>query len=196
MKKLILASTSKRRQELLKLIDYPFDVIAPSDDEILDLNASPTEQLLKLAQKKAEEVFDKHPDAIVIGSDTSIIFENDILGKPHSIDHAFEMLKKLQGKKHEVITTVAMISKEKKRIFKKSAFITFYPMSDYEIREYVKTKEPLDKAGSYGIQGKAAIYIENMEGDYYTVMGLPIAAVYQSLKHDFKLFDKKRSLKK
>lgn len=78
MKKLILASTSKRRQELLKLIDYPFDVIAPSNDEILDLNASPTEQLLKLAQKKAEEVFDKHPDAIVIGSDTSIIFENDI----------------------------------------------------------------------------------------------------------------------
>ncbi len=190
MKKLILASASPRRFELMSLLNYPYEVVIPLNEEVVDETLSLRKQVESLALDKATEVFTSHTDAIVIAADTVIQFESTLMGKPHTEKNAFKMLKKLQGETHEVITVVAILSSTKTKIFSEVTEVTFNPMSDQEIKEYIDTKEPLDKAGAYTIQEKGALFIQGIKGDFYTVMGLPISKVYQILKEDFKLYNK------
>ncbi len=188
MKQLILASASPRRKALMAHFEYPFESITPIKDEVLDDTLSIPKQIQKLSYDKAFEIFEKYPDAIVIGADTAISFEHEVLGKPHTKENAIKMLKRLQGNTHTVITAVSIISKEKEHSFISQTSVTFYEMNDEEIENYVNTKEPLDKAGAYTIQEKGARFIKEIQGDYYTVMGLPVSKLYQVLKEDFHLY--------
>lgn len=182
-KNLILASGSPRRKELLELCGIPFEVEVADIDERLDLAADLEDEIKKLAYRKAEKVFENHPDAIVIGSDTIVVIDQEVLGKPKTDENARIMLKKLSGKVHQVITGVCVLSAERCESFAVSTDVEFFPLSEEEISDYVATKEPLDKAGGYGIQGKGALLIKGINGDYYSVMGFPISRVNQVLNH-------------
>ena len=140
----------------------------------------------ELALRKAEAAAAEEEDALVIGADTIVAADGKILGKPHSREEAFAMLSMLQGRTHQVYTGVALILKEsgaeRRQVFSEKTDVTMYSMTEQEIRAYINTGEPMDKAGAYGIQGRAAIYIERIDGDYNNVVGLPIARLYQELK--------------
>lgn len=185
-KRLILASGSPRRKELLAYCDIPFGVITADIDETIDLNANLNDEIQKLATRKAQKVFDEHKDAIVIGSDTIVVLDHEVLGKPKNEERSVSMLKKLSGRVHQVITGVCIMSDEKCDTFSISTDVEFFDLSDEEIDEYVSTKEPFDKAGGYGIQGKGALLIKGIQGDYYSVMGFPISRVNQALKRYLK----------
>ena len=182
--KIILASGSPRRKELLAQIELPFEVIAKEIDETLDNEGSLRDQIETLSFKKALAVFQDHKDRIVIGADTLVTINNERLGKPKDEEDAYRMLSELAGKTHDVITAVSIISPKMSETFSSVSMVTFYPMSDKEIREYIASKEPMDKAGAYAIQGLGAKYIKGIVGDYYAIMGLPIGEVYHRiLKH-------------
>lgn len=180
-KKIILASQSPRRRELIGLLGLPFAVVGPNCEEILDPTLPIDKRIEKLAYDKALSVFQDHKDNIVIGSDTVVVCDGEILGKPKDDQDAKEMLRKLSGNTHAVITGVAILSDTREEIFSVGTLVTFNDLSEAEIDSYVATKEPLDKAGAYGIQGKGALFIRGIEGDYYSVMGLPVSAIYESL---------------
>ena len=182
MRKLILASQSPRRKELLEKCGYPFDVIVADIDESIDSSLTLENAIQQLAYKKAKKIFDDYPDAIVIGSDTIVSINKKILGKPKDEQEAFNMLKLLSGKTHEVITGLTILTKEKKYNHVSVNKVTFYDLSDEEIYKYISTKEPMDKAGSYAIQGIASRYIKSIDGDYYAIVGLPVSVVYHILK--------------
>lgn len=182
MKKYILASKSPRRKEILSLCNIDFDIIVSDADETMNPDNDLKDEIQKLAMKKAKAVFDTHTDSIVIGADTIVVFNNKILGKPKDEQDAFNMLKMLQGNTHEVITGVCFMSKEKTSTLANVSLVHFDTMSDEEILEYIATKDPLDKAGSYGIQGLASKYIKGIEGDFFSIMGLPLHDVYTLLK--------------
>ena len=180
---IILASASPRRKELLRLITDEEFIILPSDSEAETDNASsPQAAVERVALLKAQDIFCKNPEATVIGADTSVYFEGKHLGKPKDEEEAFLMLRSLSGKTHHVITAVAVLSEKKKTVFSETAEVTFNELDDGEIREYIKSREPMDKAGAYGIQGKGACFIKGIKGDYYTVMGLPVSRLYNVLK--------------
>lgn len=182
MAKLILASSSPRRKELLSLLKIPFDIIVSDVDETIDHNNDLTKEIENLSYRKAYAVFKNHEDKIVIGSDTIVILDNKVLGKPHSLLEAKEMLRGLSNNTHTVLTAVTILSKDHKETFSNKALVTFNEMTDEEIDDYIKTNEPLDKAGSYAIQGDGAKFIKSINGDYYTIVGLPISEVYNRLK--------------
>lgn len=182
MTKIILASKSPRRRELMELLHIPFDVIVSDIDEQIDPQNDLVKEIEKLSYRKAEAVFKDHPDALVIGSDTIVKIGNDILGKPKDIEQAEAMLKELSDNTHEVVTGVSILYKDQTETFSSVAKVTFYPLDEKEISEYIATNEPMDKAGSYAIQGDAAKFIRSIEGDYYTIVGLPIAELYHRLK--------------
>lgn len=182
MQPIILASTSPRRKELFQLLDLSFTIESAEVDEQYEDHLTPQEIVMTLAERKALAVFDKHPEAIVIGSDTIVVHQNKILGKPLNKQEAFDMLKRLSGDIHSVLTGVSIISQRKKVNFFREALVHFSILSDQEIEGYISTDEPYDKAGGYGIQGRAAKFIESIRGDYYTIMGLPVNALYQHLK--------------
>ncbi len=182
MTRIVLASKSPRRRELMELLHIPFDVIVSDIDEQIDPQNDLVREIEKLSFRKAEAVFKDHPDALVIGSDTIVKIGNDILGKPKNIEQAEAMLKELSGKTHEVVTGVSILYKDRTETFSSVAKVTFYPLDEKEISEYIATNEPMDKAGSYAIQGDAAKFIRSIEGDYYTIVGLPIAELYHRLK--------------
>lgn len=189
MKQIILASQSPRRKELLEKCGYPF-ITEPADiDETLNPSLSLQGAIKDLAARKAEHIFEKHPDAIVIGSDTIVTIENEVLGKPKDDAHAFTMLRKLQGRTHEVITGIAIFSNEEKWTDVSISKVTFSPMSDAEIKAYIATKECNDKAGAYAIQGYGGRYITHIEGNYYSIMGLPLSKVYEQLKKEYAVSD-------
>lgn len=179
---IILASTSPRRRELLELLEIPFTTISANVNEDFDPQLLPQEIVMILAERKAQAVFNEHPESIIIGSDTIVVFQKEILGKPSNPQEAFNMLRKLSGNTHSVLTGVSILSPNKKETFYCEAFVRFSQLTDEEIKNYVQTEEPYDKAGGYGIQGKAAKFIEAIQGDYYTIMGLPVNALYQHLK--------------
>lgn len=185
MKNIILASASPRRRELLEQAGFLFEVKVSDAEEIITEKA-PAKIVEELALRKAGAVAAAEEDALVIGADTIVAISGEILGKPHSREEAFAMLSKLQGKTHQVYTGVALLSKEagaeSRKVFSEKTDVTMYPMTDREIWQYIDTGEPMDKAGAYGIQGRAAIYIEKINGDYNNVVGLPIARLYQELK--------------
>ncbi len=182
MRKVILASQSPRRKELLEMTGVPFEVIPSHSTEVIDHNRPLTEAIELVAYAKAKEVFLRHPDAVVIGSDTIVTIDNRILGKPKDSADALSMLKELNGRVHQVITGVAILSKEGEEMFSSVTDVEFFEMSEEELQEYVNSKEPMDKAGAYGIQGKGFCLVKKINGDYYTVVGLPLALVAKKLK--------------
>lgn len=181
---LILASGSPRRRELFELAGLSFEVV-PSQVEEVITKESPEEIVKELATQKAKDVWEqtgkKHS---VVGADTIVAYGNEILGKPKDEQDAFRMLSMLSGKIHQVYTGVCVIRDGKEHTFFEKTDVAFYPMTKEEIRHYIDTKEPMDKAGSYGIQGKAAVFIKGICGDYYNVVGFPIARFLQEMKRE------------
>ncbi|WP_054743584.1 Maf family protein [Cellulosilyticum ruminicola] len=181
---MILASASPRRHELIKLLVDKITIQTKEVEEIIDLKASPQKNVQDLARLKALAVAQENEDKLVIGADTVVCLDGQIMGKPTNKQEAKEMLRKLSGRTHEVCTGVALIQKSKgiDHTFVETTNVTMKALSDEEIDYYVSTKEPMDKAGSYGIQGKGALYISHIDGDYYNVMGLPVHRLYETLK--------------
>lgn len=179
---LYLASSSPRRQELLALAGISYTV-APSDvDEHFADGTPPEEAVCLLARRKAEACFARHPGAVVLGADTVVALEGQILGKPKTPEHAADMLRMLSGKTHEVFTGFCICTDDRCDVAVERTEVTFYPLSEGEIQSYVATGEPMDKAGAYGIQGRGALLVKGIDGDYYNVMGLPIARVARILR--------------
>ncbi len=177
---MILASASPRRKELLTYIIPRFDVVPSGIDETA--SGTPAEQVKKLALDKALDVASKHPDALVIGADTLVAAGRRVLGKPASEAEAADMLRLLSGREHKVYTGVAVVSDGAAKADVNMTRVLFAPLSDAEIRDYIKTGEPMDKAGAYGIQGYGGKFIRAVHGCYFNVMGLPLNMLYNMLK--------------
>ena len=208
--RLVLASASPRRRELLSQIGLEFTVMPSTKEE----NAKTTEAgalVQELSRQKAVDIWEqlsggqgqnpdadqeqiseetqepnlngkRQPELLVIGADTVVCCEGKILGKPHSREAAAEMLTALQGRSHEVYTGVTLYSQSETVTFFESTQVEFYPMTEVEISEYIDSKEPMDKAGAYGIQGLGARFVKGIRGDYNNVVGLPVGRLYQELK--------------
>lgn len=187
MKKIILASGSPRRRELMTQIGLTFTVVPSQVEEVIRYTR-PDQIVEDLSRQKAEDIAaGSEPGTIIIGADTVVAVEGEILGKPHTPERARAMLEKLQGRSHQVYTGVTIIEKMAggacwTTTFSEQTDVHLYPMTEEEIRRYVATGDPLDKAGAYGIQGVFAAYIEGITGDYYNVVGLPVGRLYQELK--------------
>ena len=188
MKKIILGSGSPRRKELLSQIGVPFEVRVSEKEEIYT-QTIPKEIVKELALMKAENVASEIPakSTIVIGADTVVVHQDQILGKPKDEQDAFRMIQSLQGDVHQVYTGGAILDFDgngEKTVISHAVEtrVSVNPMSEEEIWKYVQSKEPMDKAGAYGIQGKFSAFIEKIEGDYFNVVGLPVSYVYQILK--------------
>lgn len=181
MKHIILASASPRRKEILELADLKFDVM-PSDAQEITTKTAPNEVVMELASIKAKDIYKKsEKQSMIVGADTVVEYQGQILGKPTDKADAKRMLTMLSGQTHEVYTGVCVIEDGKTKTFYEETKVTFYEISDEQINHYIKTGEPMDKAGSYGIQGKAAVFIKGIEGDYYNVVGFPIARFLQEI---------------
>ncbi len=179
--RIILASQSPRRRELLKTIFENFEIIPSSCEEVVPNNISTQNVAEFLANLKANDIAKKYPEALVIGADTVVIAENEILGKPKNEAQAKEMLNKLSGKTHTVITGVSLCFNGKNCSFSEITEVEFFDLSNDEIENYVKTHEPMDKAGAYGIQGKGSLLVKRIDGDYFNVVGLPIAKLKREI---------------
>ena len=181
MKHIILASASPRRKEILELADLKFDVM-PSDAQEITTKTAPNEVVMELASLKAKDIYKKsEKQSMIVGADTVVAYQGQILGKPTDKADAKRMLTMLSGQTHEVYTGDCIIEDGKTKPFYEETKVTFYEISDEQIDHYIKTGEPMDKAGSYGIQGKAAVFIKGIEGDYYNVVGFPIARFLQEI---------------
>lgn len=183
MKRLILASKSPRRKELLERCGLPFEAVPADLNEVIDCGLALTDAIQKLALQKATAVLKQYPDAIVIGSDTIVVQNGECLGKPKNREDAKRMLRELSGNMHEVITGLAFVSDKKTHTDVSVSKVTFQVLTEEEIERYVESGEADDKAGAYGIQGQAGLWIQHIEGDYYSIMGLPLNLVYNELKH-------------
>lgn len=167
---------------------YEFCAIPAVGEEDMSAQASVEELTMNLSLAKAREIFEAHAGDVVIGSDTVVAIGGEVLGKPKNREDAKEMLQLLSGKSHTVYTGVAIISPQAEEVFCAAADVEFYPLTDREIEEYLDTDEYKDKAGAYGIQGFGALLIKGIRGDYYTIMGFPIAEVARRLKKYEKYF--------
>ena len=181
MKKIILASASPRRKELLETAGLEFEICVSDADESVPGGTLPVDAAKMTATKKALAVAESHKDDIVIGADTIVVAGGKILGKPKNEANAEAMLTMLSGIEHEVITGVCLASGEEIISFAQISKVKFYDLSAEEIRAYVATKEPMDKAGAYGIQGKGCTLVEKIEGDYFNIVGLPVARVAREI---------------
>ncbi len=186
----ILASASPRRKELLEQAGISFTIM-PSSAEEKTIDDAPNVIVENLAFTKANDIYqqlkkEKRDNFIVIGADTIVHYNGDILGKPEDEQEAYDILSMLSDRTHQVYTGVCIIHKgsngKQIEIFSERTDVTFYPLTSYEIKNYIETGDPLDKAGSYGIQGPFAIHIREIKGDYNNVVGLPIAKLYQTMK--------------
>ncbi len=181
---IILASQSPRRAHLLQQIGLSFTVIPSQIVEEIDGNSSPKENVERLSLHKAEDVAGRLGAGVVIGSDTIVVIDGIVLGKPRSSDEAKSMLRTLSGRTHTVFTGFALVDASSKKTYIASASteVTFRPLAEKEIAEYVTSGSPMDKAGSYGIQDDfGAVFVERINGDYYTVVGFPLSKFYSSL---------------
>lgn len=187
--KIILASGSPRRRELLEQTGYEFEIEVSDADENIQAD-DPGELVEQLSFRKADAVARKHLQeqaCMVIGADTVVVQDREVLGKPNGEQGAVEMLKELSGRTHQVYTGVSLFLIKDGKLTASQSFhvctdVTMRPMSDREIADYVATGEPMDKAGAYGIQGKAAVFISGIHGDYYNVVGLPVCETVQQLQ--------------
>lgn len=189
MEKIVLASASPRRRELLERAGIGFAVIPSKGEE--DIQGNSPEQVVEMLSRTkafsvADELMENREAELVIGADTIVAFQNKILGKPADEQEAFETLKLLAGKAHQVYTGVTILvrngEKWEPHSFSECTDVEFYTVSDNEILDYVKTGEPMDKAGSYGIQGRFGVYVKGIRGDYNNVVGLPLGRLFYEMK--------------
>ncbi len=190
---IILASGSPRRAELMKQVGLDFRISICPTDESYDPSLSPADIVMELSLRKADAVFDKEmpeKDTVVIAADTIVSLDNEILGKPKDRADAVRMLTELSGRKHQVYTGVTLYYYAGGRVFVENfadcADVYFRELTSDIINEYVDSWEPMDKAGAYGIQGLGAILVDKIDGDYYTIVGLPISKVYHSIRNNSK----------
>lgn len=198
MEKIILASSSPRRRELMAQAGFAFEVLVSEADETIEAE-TPGEMVEVLSERKAAAVAEEikkqgfaEESVLLVGADTMVAIDGKKLGKPKDKKGAEEMLEELSGRTHQVYTGVTLIRLKKaengsilqeSRTFSEGTDVSFYPLTKEEIRSYIATGEPMDKAGAYGIQGKAAVFVKEIKGDYNNVVGLPIARLYQELKN-------------
>ncbi|PLS01303.1 Maf family protein [Neobacillus cucumis] len=182
MQSLILASSSPRRKELLETLRLTFAISSSEVDESFDPKLSAEEVVMELAERKAQVVFQKNSDAFVIGSDTVVVADHQILGKPADEAEAISMLKRLSGRQHEVYTGVAIVSPTGTRKFYERTEVWFWELTDEDIHAYVQSGEPFDKAGAYGIQQLGSMLVKKINGDYFSVVGLPVSRTIRELK--------------
>ena len=179
---LILASASPRRREILHSVGWPFETLAISIDESRLPREEAVAYVERLAREKAEAAASHHPTRLVLGADTVVVVDDQILGKPLDSGDARRMLRLLSGRWHEVLTGVALVrggSPARHTVAHEKTEVRFAPMTETEINWYIATNEPLDKAGAYAIQGRAALFIEEVRGDYWNVVGLPVQLVFR-----------------
>ena len=181
MNKIILASASPRRKELLETAGAEFEIVVADVDETVPEGTKPEDAAVMTAEKKAVAVAENHKDSIVIGADTIVVAGGKILGKPADKSDACRMLSMLSGVEHNVVTGVCLVCGDKKSTFAQVSKVKFYELTEAEIEAYVETGEPMDKAGAYGIQGKGCVLVEKIEGDYFNIVGLPVARVIKEL---------------
>jgi len=183
--KFILASSSPRRRELLLRLQTPFDIILPDVDEsIIPPEGSPETYCTALAELKANDISQHYPNNLVIGSDTIVVLDNNIMGKPENKKMAQNMLKTLSGKTHHVYTGVCLKWADKNihHLFAEITMVTFRELSEADINHYIESCPPYDKAGSYGIQDWSAVFVKEIKGCYDNVVGFPISRFYEELK--------------
>ncbi len=177
----ILASASPRRKELLGLFRIPFEIRVADIDETMDPHKAPFDEVARVSRLKALAV-PRGADDTVIAADTIVVCEGKVLGKPKSEEDAKNMLRLLSGRDHQVMTGVTVVCADRCETFTEVTDLHFRALSEKEIADYVATGEPMDKAGSYGIQGGAALFCTHMVGDYYNVMGLPVCRLGEVLR--------------
>ena len=179
--RLILASASPRRRELLTQAGYSFDVLPADIDETLRSEEEPAAYVQRLALEKAQALHAAHPDAVILGADTTVVLNGNVLGKPADRAEAEAMLRALSGNVHQVHTGVAVVAGEKRWQHLETTQVFFSTIAEADLAYYLGTGDSLDKAGAYGIQGYAARWVHRIEGDFFNVMGLPIAATVKLL---------------
>jgi septum formation protein len=179
--RVILASQSPRRRELLNLIGIAHEVQPADIDESYLTGERPREHAERLARGKTAVIVEREPDAVVIGADTIVVVDGDVLGKPNDDLEAVRMLARLAGRSHTVITAVAVAWRGETRSSSEEVGVTFHPLTRAEIDAYIATREPMDKAGAYGIQGYGATIVSRVDGDYFAVMGLPLQRLTREL---------------
>ena len=184
---IILASASPRRKEILQNTKLNFDIQKSDIEEVILENESPEDIVVRLAYEKAFDVAKRNTDRLVIGADTIVALDNEVLGKPKDQNEAYQMIKRLSNKTHKVITGISLINLKENKIIKDYvvSFVTFKDLSEDSIKDYINTNESLDKAGAYGIQGYGALLVKNIQGDYFNIVGLPISKLSDLLKDHF-----------
>ena len=180
---LVLASQSPRRKELLAILGYPFTVVPSSIDEIPSAGEDPETFVVRVAREKGMEVASRVSQSAILSADTVVTVDNEILGKPVDETDAIRMLRKLSGRDHLVLTAVTLVNQAKEETLEglERTRVWFSPLTNREILEYIRRENVYDKAGAYAIQGYAGVYIPKIEGNYFNVMGLPLALVHQLL---------------
>ena len=186
---IILASGSPRRREILENTNLEFSVLTSDIDERIFKNEEPIQLVLRLAFEKCMSVAQNNKNDLVIGADTIVVLDDEILGKPKNEEEAFNMLSKLSNREHQVITGISIVNleKEKKIVDYAISNVKFKKLTEQDIKDYIDTKECLDKAGSYGIQGYGALLVEEIRGDYFNIVGLPISKLSDILKSNFNI---------
>ena len=179
---LVLASGSPRRAEILSSVGWTFTKVIPDIDETERDGESPENYVQRLAEEKAQAVSHQHPDSIILAADTTVVIDEQIIGKPADLDDARRMLTMLSGRWHDVLTGVAVKRDGKIDVGMERTGVKFSEMSNEEIEYLARMGDPLDKAGAYAVQAQAALFIEQIRGDYWNVVGLPISLVYRLLK--------------
>lgn len=178
---IILASSSPRRRELLSMIGLDYRIETSGEEEMQPHGLPPAEFVQTLALQKAQPVANLHPRDCVIGADTIVYLDGEILGKPHTPEVAKAYLRRMQGRQHVVFTGVAVLKNGTSDVRYCETRVTFAPMTEREIDSYVATGEPLDKAGAYGVQGPGGVFVERVDGNYFNVIGLPLPLLYRML---------------
>ena len=182
--RIVLASGSPRRSEIMTSVGWEFRKVVPDIDESLLDGESPEDYVQRLARSKSEAVAAEYPDEIVLGADTTVVIGDEIIGKPTDIDDARRMIRALSGRWHEVLTGVAVVANGESRVGLQRTRVKFAHLSAEEVDFLAEQGDPLDKAGAYAVQAQAALFIEGIEGDYWNVVGLPISLVYRLLNSD------------
>lgn len=185
----ILASASPRRKQILENTKLQFSIEKSNIDEVFFENETPENMVMRLAYEKAFDVAKYNQDKLVIGADTIVVLEDKVLGKPKDEQDAYDMIKNLSNKTHKVITGISLINLSINKIVKDYvvSYVTFKNLSEDSIKDYISTKESLDKAGAYGIQGYGALLVDHIQGDYFNIVGLPISRLSDLLKENFNI---------
>lgn len=186
---IILASASPRRKEILENTKLKFDIIKSDIDEIILEKEAPIQAVMRLAFEKSMDIASKNEDDLIIAADTVVVLDENILGKPKDKEEAYNMIRSLSCRTHEVITGISLVNLglSKKIIDYVVSTVKFKELSDEDIKDYIHTNESLDKAGAYGIQGYGAMLVEKIEGDYFNIVGLPISKLSDLLKKHFSI---------